>query len=606
MRIGLLTCVMAALSAGALPVAGWQTRDSATLPQAAVAPSGTAVLSGVLTTGTASPRPVARATIHLASPTGASTRVAGTDDAGRFVFDALPAGHFTLSATKPGYVETFYGSAHPGRGPGVSVAVAEGQHVELTLAIVPGAIITGTITDANGRAVPQVPVAVIGVGPRGTSLTPVRGVTDDRGEYRVFGLPPGSYLVSALPPLGKDTARGGVGDILGTTDAELQWARAVGVNGGAPMPPRGRPVAYAPSFYPGTSDPDAAQALPVGIGEERPQVNFAVAAVPTAHIEGTIWDATGQTTTNASVMLHPRRRDRLSPVDTLVAAGVVTMPRGTVSATGFSFVGVPPGDYTIIARSGAFSRAAPAASDAGISWSVTDVTVAGSDLDGLVMRLVPGLRLSGTILFEHTSLTPPTDLTKADLALQPTGSFLGLGSTPRARVAADGSFTFSSVVPWIYTLTATPPTDATGTRWTLKSALLNGRDLADGAFEVKAGTDITGLVITFTDHAAGISGRLIDAAGRPITRYAIVVFPADHSLWQPLSRRIRAVTPATDGSFAVQGLPPGEYAIAAAQDVEATDLDEAGFLDHLLPSACKVMLADGEQKRQDLRIGAHQ
>jgi hypothetical protein len=134
-----------------------------------------------------------------------------------------------------------------------------------------------------------------------------------------------------------------------------------------------------------------------------------------------------------------------------------------------------------------------------------------------------------------------------------------------------------------------------------RRSCLNGHDLADGAFEVKPGHDVAGPVVTFTDHAGGISGRLVDAAGRPNTRYSIVVFPADRALWQPESRRIRSVPPATDGSFAVPGLPAGQYAIAAAAD--ASDLSDATFLTQLLASAVTVTLADGEQKRQDLRIG---
>jgi hypothetical protein len=229
--------------------------------------------------------------------------------------------------------------------------------------------------------------------------------------------------------------------------------------------------------------------------------------------------------------------------------------------------------------------------------------VDGRDQSDLVLRLAPGLKLSGTIAFEHTSLTPPADMSAIDLSLQSSGSYLGFASASRANVAANGTFTFSSIVPWMYTLKATPPGAAAGARWTLKSAILNGRDLADSAFEVKAGSDVTGLAITFTDRAAQISGRLVDAGGRPITRYSILVFPTDRALWLPSSRRIRSAPPATDGSFTVAGLPAGEYAIAAAEDVDASDLADPAFLAQLLASSYKVMLADGEQKRQDLRIG---
>jgi carboxypeptidase family protein len=564
------------------------------------------VLTGVLMTDAVPPQPVRRATIRLAVQSGVGTRLAGTDDEGKFRFDALPAGSYTLSATKPGYVQTFHGSKHPGRGPGVPVALADGQQVSVTLRIVPGAVITGTITDSRGNPAPNVQVAVIAVSAGGTSNTPVRGSTDDRGMYRVFGLAPGDYLVSALPPdlgTGVGYGRGQVPNILGVTDAEVKWARSQSATGTAPMPSPGKTVTYAAVFHPGTTDVSAAMPVSVAVGEEREGIGFALQVVPASRIAGTIIDANGQPVTVATVALYPRRRDQVSPADAFVSSGAVTLPRAVVSATGFSITGVAPGEYTMVARSGSGSRGAQPPPTTPVLWSVTDLTVDGSDQSDLVLRLMPGLKLSGTIVFEHTSLAPPADMSAIDLSLQASGSSLGTASTPRATVASNGTFTFSGIAPWIYTITATPPGAATGARWMLKSAVLNGRDLADSAFEVKPGSDVTGLAITFTDRAAEISGRLVDPGGRPITRYSIVVFPAERALWLPGSRRIRSARPATDGSFTVAGLPAGAYAIAAAEDVEAADLSDPAFLVQLLASAYKVTLADGEQKKQDLRAG---
>jgi hypothetical protein len=363
-------------------------------------------------------------------------------------------------------------------------------------------------------------------------------------------------------------------------------------------------VTYAPVFYPGTTDAGSAAKVPVASGDERTGIGFAVQVVSTSRLSGAIIDATGQPVTSASVFLHPssRRRDQQSPADTLVSSGALTLPRATVSAAGFSMTGVTPGEYTIIARSGSGTRGTTAAPPpAPALWYVADLTVDGRDRTDLVLRLAPGLKVSGTIVFERTSLAPPTDLTAIDLLLQASGASLGMVSTMRARIDAAGAFTFSSVAPWIYTLQAAVP-GAAGSPWTLKSASLNGRDLADSAFEVRSGNDISGLTVTFTDRAATIAGRLVDAGGRPITRYAIVVFPADRALWLPASRRIRSAAPATDGSFTVAGLPAGEYAIVAAEDVQAADLADPSFLAQLLASAFRVTLADGEQKRQDLRI----
>jgi hypothetical protein len=542
---------------------------------------------------------------------GGPTRLVGTGEDGRFVFDALPAGRYTLSATKPGYVEAFHGSRRSGRGPGVAVAVPEGQRVDVALTIVRGAVIAGTVTDPYGRPAPSVSMAIVHAGSPGARSATVRVVTDDRGVYRAFGLTPGEYLVVALPLLGAGAGgRGAPANIVSVTEAEVRWARAIGAGASerATTPPPGRAVAYAPIFYPGTADAASAKTVSVDAGEERSDVGFALQAVPTARIDGTLLDPGGGPRTTGTVWLYPRRQTGRSPADALISSGAVTAPRATASAAGFALPGVAPGDYTIVAWSGSSGRGAarPAAGqtpDTTTLWSVGDLTVDG-DMTGLVLQLAPGVRLSGTIAFEHTVLTPPTDMSAIEVSLNAIGSYLGTASTSRPRVEPNGDFAFSGIVPWSYTLDARPPSAATGARWTLKSAVLNDRDLADGAFELQAGVDdLTGLVVTFTDRAASISGRLVDPGGQPVTRYSIVVATTDRSLWLPNARRIRAVQPATDGSFTVSGLPAGEYAIAAAEDVEAADLADPAFLEQLLAAAFKVTLADGEQKRQDLRVG---
>src|SRR3982751_1387554 len=139
----------------------------------------TGVLQGLVITNTPAPRPVRRATVRL-SGAGPTTRLVGTDDEGRFLFDGLPAGSFTLSVTKPGYVQTFYGSKHPGRGPGLLIALAAGGGAGVPVKILPGAAITGVLTDVAGRPAPSVPVMAVAL--RATPATPpASATTDDRG-----------------------------------------------------------------------------------------------------------------------------------------------------------------------------------------------------------------------------------------------------------------------------------------------------------------------------------------------------------------------------------------------------------------------------------------
>src|SRR5262249_35816896 len=155
----------------------------------------------------------------------------------------------------------------------------------------------------------------------------------------------------------------------------------------------------------------------VVVGEERSGVSFTLQVVQTARIAGTLLDPAGQPMTSASVVLYPRRRDEQSPADTLVSSGVLTLPRATVTPRGLSIPGVAPGEYTIVARSGSSSRGAPPPPGP-VLWSITDLAVTdGRDQTDLVLRLAPGLKLSGTIAFERTTLTPPADMSAIDLSL---------------------------------------------------------------------------------------------------------------------------------------------------------------------------------------------
>lgn len=596
MRSNLIAAVALVGTCTTVAVAGWRSGN-------------TSVVSGVIVTDTASPQPVRRATVRLTGDAGTSGRLAGTDDNGRFSFEGLPVGTYLLSATKPGYVEVFHGSKHPGRGPGVPIAVGDGQRVDVTVRILPGAAITGSITDAHGNPAAGVPVAAVETRPgSGGALAPVRATTDDQGTYRLFGLAPGEYLISASPQLvpapdGRGTSSGGAVPL--TSFAELQWARNRGVGtGGAPPPPPGRVVAYAPVFFPGTTNASEAAVVRVQSGEERTGVGMTLQLVPMSRIAGTLVDPNGNAVTVATVALYPRRRAQPSPADMLVSSDALVLPRATVSAAGFVFTGVAPGEYTLVARTGSGQRGAappPNATAPVTLWNVTDLVVDGSDRSDLALRLQRGLTLEGRIDFERTMLVPPTDY-PVEVSLVALNPIPGV-AVPRA-VRKNDWFTFSSIPPGLYVVRANLIT-AVSSRgdWVLKSAVVNRRDLADRPIESNAtGEEIRTAVVTLSDRVSEISGRLLDSENQPVTRYWIAVFATDKSLWLPTARRIQSVQPATDGSFSVKGLPAGEYAIVAVGDTAPGDLGDPAVLEQLLASAFKLTLADGEKKRQDLRV----
>jgi hypothetical protein len=142
------------------------------------------------------------------------------------------------------------------------------------------------------------------------------------------------------------------------------------------------------------------------------------------------------------------------------------------------------------------------------------------------------------------------------------------------------------------------------TAWTLKSAMLNGRDVSDEAFVLRPNEDVTGLVVTMTDRPTELSGIVTDGSGRPAPGFPIMVFSTDRAYWTPGSRRVQQARPASDGRYRLAGLPAGEYFVCALTDLDRSQLYDPAFLESLVSGSFKITLADGEKKTQDLKLAS--
>src|SRR5262245_57707279 len=200
------------------PIPGMPTRDPRA-PQ-----SGTARLSGRIVAAQVG-TPLRRAQVTLVSVgTGTPTRrIATSDGDGRFEFTELPAGRFTVSATKAGYVSLEYGQKRPFES-GTPINIADGERVEkIDFSLARGSVIAVRVTDDFNEplAGAQVQVQRFQYGPDGqrrltgvnsAGLFPFAG-TDDRGEMRVYGLMPGEYVLSASVQRAGVPAGGGANDV---------------------------------------------------------------------------------------------------------------------------------------------------------------------------------------------------------------------------------------------------------------------------------------------------------------------------------------------------------------------------------------------------------
>jgi hypothetical protein len=236
-------------------------------------------------------------------------------------------------------------------------------------------------------------------------------------------------------------------------------------------------------------------------------------------------------------------------------------------------------------------------------WARAELDVTGNDIPDVNLVLQPAIRLRGRVVFDGQTALPNTlsvTLTAANGAGGGVAGSTQLGNlyVYPAPIGEDGSFELTGIVPDSYRISTSLPASSA---WTLRSAIVNGRDVLDYPFDV--GASLNGAVLTFTDKHTQLSGTLVTSANVPAPGYFVAVFPADRALWRWQSRRITSARTGSDGRWILKDLPPGDYLVAALVDLDPDDLLDAAILESLAPSAVKTSLGDGEQKTQDLRMG---
>ena len=217
------------------------------------------------------------------------------------------------------------------------------------------------------------------------------------------------------------------------------------------------------------------------------------------------------------------------------------------------------------------------------------------------LTLQPGVAINGRVVFEGAQPTA-AELQTLSFRLMAPGSGGALLTTGGGRVDGEGRFTFASVTPDTYRFVFSWDAASARDKWTIKSSTANGREAFEAPLRVNPNEPVD-WTMTWTDKPTHLAGSFQDRSGRAATDYYMLVFSSDRTFWTPGSRRIRMTRPATDGTFSVKGLPAGEYFLAALTDLDAGEWNDPALLEHLVGSAVKVTLRDGETTTQNIRIG---
>jgi hypothetical protein len=196
--------------------------------------------------------PVAGAVVFLIGGPMPGTHTAITTDEGRFAWTGVAPATYSMSVTKPGYPAIRYGQSRP-NGPGLPIEIVAGRRMNLDVRLPRGAVIAGRVLDDAGDPVSGRPIVLSR--PATPASPTVKGVyqaSNARGQYRIFGLPAGTYAVGAAlpqrsgnertPPAGSVTVTVAAGDERDGVDLRAQAAGQTTYVTVRPLATNGQPL----------------------------------------------------------------------------------------------------------------------------------------------------------------------------------------------------------------------------------------------------------------------------------------------------------------------------------------------------------------------------
>lgn len=526
-------------------------------PQPTPAPKG--VLSGRVVGESGEPLP--DVTVSLGPRAaglrfGPSPYAAAADEGGNFRFEDLAPGLYDVFASLPGFVSETDPLTGRTLGP-----YRPGDNV--TVRLVRGGIVTGTVTDSQGQPLVSLNVRAVRVrdldGGQPASPFPASGEdrTDDRGVYRIYGLRPGLYVLYA------------------------------GGHTGAPFPFLGG-FGEAATFYP-SGTRDTAAEVAVRAGQEVGGLDIRLRDDPARRVTGTVESPAGSFG-EFGVSIN------LMYASTAMPAATGFLNSNNPGDRSFSFEGVADGEYdlqaTVNAREGVTLASAP-----------TRVSVRGADVTGLRLTLMPLASTSGTLRIEpaaepgrpapetcknvRASQLPQETLVTAAPARTAPGRLFSRLSVPQSAAPDDaGAFTVRSLEAGRYRLsvrlfdealyvrsiqTPAPPAPRAAGAQRAAAPAPAAATVSRDVFDLKAGQQLSGLAVRVAAGAASFAGSL--AAAEPaagaqpapppaFSQLRVHLVPQERERAEDVLHYYEAPV-AADGTFAFRHVAPGRYLVVA-------------------------------------------
>ncbi|MBS1790456.1 MAG: carboxypeptidase regulatory-like domain-containing protein [Acidobacteria bacterium] len=453
---------------------------------------------------------------------------AKTDGDGRFRFTDVAAGQYLISTQTPGF---YFTSDSTQNGlPGRVLNVANGETIEnIELRLKRGAVITGQVIDENNQPIAEIPVQLSRVGDQlrlpQNMLNFEANKTDDRGIYRLYGLPPGKYQVS-------------VGIALKESYFSVRTRTFI-----------------EQTFHPDTTDQTKAKVIELEEGQEASNVDIRIGNLKSAYeISGRVVDSqTGQPVTNANLSMSEIDPARGKPRGWMATGGWRTDINGE-----FHVTGIRSGQYGIFIRS-------QSERDEYFSDPVT-VEIINKDLSGIEIRAQRGASISGWAIIEGTN--DPAILAKRSQIRLSAHSEDNAISTYAisTQVKPDGSFRLVGVPVGNSRLKSF----ANVSTLSLVRVEQNGVPVKDDTIQTRAGEQINNVRVIFAHTTAAIRGKVTYVGGEPPEEMQLFAYV------KKVGSKATDKSSSVDarGYFVIEGLLPGQYTLQLSPNYFGTRTPE--------------------------------
>jgi protocatechuate 3,4-dioxygenase beta subunit len=506
---------------------------------------------------------ISKVTLDLQSTTDSTVRYpAITASDGRFVFRNVLPGRYSLTAIRTGYVRSQYGQRGPNSNASTILVISGQRVMDIRMWMVQSGVISGRLTDVEGEPVPDAQVHAWKISYRDgfRTLIPVDSqASNDLGEYRLFGLPPGQYYVTAQPESRsfiRSPAYAGLGPPI---PGAVVTSFSAGQSGGITDPATSsRSVGkdYAPVYFGGTTDQFSATQISLPTGTELRSMDIVISRTPMATMAGKVVDATTGQATRATVTVTPLGPNiqftTMSNVG--VTGGRIVVDNGLtlyVNPAGeFSGPMLPQGKYLLTAFLDAQGRRLSGQTTVELGTAnVTDARIVVSPLPDV----------TGRVAIENRPGIAAAEMGRVQIGLKSTvATVLDIKPQP---VSASGNFTLRNGTAGDYVVSVSPGIE----KGYLKSIQLGNIDVLNDGLHTGTIPDGEMLILIGT-NPGGLAGIARDESGAPMSNVTVALLPDEYhrnriDLYQ------NAISDAA-GVYRFDRVPPGAYRLFAWEDVE--------------------------------------